>query len=82
VDCQLKTRAFQALAHCRDDVLMSKAFVPVGIAVYFVLGITGQDVVQSALWSNALVCLIAPALLYGTWQDRMRCGVGYTGGIS
>ena len=66
------TRAFKAMTFCRDDLLICMVFIPVGVAIYFILGITGQCVVTAELWANSLVCLIFPAIVYGHWLQRQR----------
>lgn len=68
------TRAFKAMTFCRDDLLICMVFIPVGVAIYFILGITGQCVVTADLWANSLVCIVLPGVIYGYWLDRRRRG--------
>lgn len=65
-------RAMKALYYCMDDCFLYTVFVPVGLAIYTVVGITGQAVVTSALWTNSLTCIVMPAIVYGVWRNRQK----------
>ena len=65
-------RAMKALYYCMDDPLLYTVFVPTGLAIYAVVGTTGQAVVTSALWANSLTCIVMPAIIYGVWQERRK----------
>ena len=67
-------RACKAMTFCMDDLLISTVFIPVGISIYFILGLTGQSVVAADLWAHSAVCLVFPAIIYGHWLDRRRRG--------
>ena len=66
------SRAIKALYYCMDDCLLYTVFVPVGLSIYTVVGITGQAVVTSALWANSLACIVMPAIVYGVWKERRK----------
>ena len=68
-------RALKALYYCMDDPLLYTVFIPTGLAIFAVVGTTGQAVVGSALWSNSLTCIIMPAIIYGVWQERRKMGL-------
>ncbi|MBQ7178920.1 MAG: hypothetical protein IJS08_16000 [Victivallales bacterium] len=68
-------RAMKAVYYCMDDPFLYTVFVPTGLAVYAVVGTTGQSVVSSALWSNSLACIIMPAIVYGVWRGQRKIGV-------
>lgn len=68
-------RAMKAIYYCMDDPLLYTVFVPTGLAIYAVVGTTGQAVVGSSLWANSLACIIMPAIIYGVWQDRRKVGM-------
>ena len=55
-----------------DDLLISVVFVPVGLAWYFIGGITGQSVATADLWAHSLVCLVLPGVIYGYWLERQK----------
>lgn len=67
-------RALKALESCYDDPVLYTVFVPAGLSIFFVVGITGQSVVGSNPWSNSIACLILPAIIYGVWQERRKMG--------
>ena len=68
-------RAIKAVYYCMDDPLLYMVFIPTGLAIFAVVGTTGQAVVGSALWSNSLTCIIMPAIIYGVWLERRKIGM-------
>ena len=67
-------RALKAIYYCMDDPFLYMVFIPTGLAIYTVVGTTGQAVVGSALWSNSLTCIVMPAIIYGVWMNRRKMG--------
>ena len=58
----------RALVACYDadkNDPMKRVYLPVGLAVFAVVGVSGQTVVSGDPWSNALVCIIFPGIAYG-----------------
>ena len=75
-------RAFKAMTFCMDDLLINKVFVPVGAAIYFIVGLSGQGVVSGVLWGDALACIVMPGIVYGSWVERKKQRIvtqGYRG---
>ena len=68
-------RAMKALYYCMGDPLLYTVFVPTGLAIYAVVGTTGQAVVGAMLWANSLACIVMPAIIYGVWQERRKMGM-------
>lgn len=69
-------RAFGAGLKDLNDAAISLVFLPVGAAVYFVVGIAGQSVVSMDLWGNALVAIVFPGIIYGqsVWKIHQKNG--------
>lgn len=65
-------RAMGAMSRIRDDLFLSVVLLPVGLSVYFIIGMTGQSACTADLWGNALVCIVAPAIAYGHWREQTR----------
>lgn len=65
-------RAMKGLSCQLDDTIQTVVLIPAGLAVFFVIGITGQSVVASDLWANGLACIIFPGIVYGNWLERRR----------
>ena len=58
----------RALENCHDlsqDDPMRCVYLPVGMAIFCVIGISGQAVVSSDLWACALVAIVLPGVAYG-----------------
>lgn len=74
--CIVQIRAFRRLDELSFDPAISTVFVPVGAAIFFVVGTAGQAVATPALWSNGLACYVLPGIAYGylNWlrAKRMR----------
>ena len=68
-------RAMKAIYYCRNEPLLYTVFIPTGLAIYAVVGTTGQSVVGFGLWANSLTCIIMPAIIYGVWQERRKMGM-------
>lgn len=66
----------RALTVCHDlpkDDPMRSVYLPVGLAVFAVVGLSGQSVVAGDMWANALVAIILPGVVYGhgrVWRMR------------
>ena len=65
-------RAMKGLSYQLDDTIQAVVLVPAGLAVFFVVGVTGQSVVSGDLWGNAVACIIFPGIVYGSWLERRR----------
>lgn len=73
-------RAMKGLSRQLDDTIQAVVLIPAGLAVFFIVGITGQSVVSSELWANGLACLIFPGIVYGSWLERRRQARGRSQG--
>ena len=71
-------RAMKGLVGQLNDAFMTAVLIPPGLAIFFVVGVTGQSVVASDLWANGLVCLIVPGLVYGNSLVRRRTQMGWS----
>ena len=63
----------RAMVACRSvsrDDPMRSVYLPVGLAIFAVVGVSGQSVVTGEPWSNALVCVILPGVAYGDMLMR------------
>jgi hypothetical protein len=49
---------------------MRSVYLPVGLAIFAVIGVSGQSVVSGDPWANALVCVILPGVAYGDMLIR------------
>lgn len=65
-------RAMKGLSYQLDDTIQTVVLVPAGLAVFFVVGVTGQSVVSGGLWGNSVACIIFPGIVYGSWLERRR----------
>lgn len=70
-------RAMQAMAQGIPDRLMSLCMVPLGLAIFFFVGVTGQSVVSYDLWWDAVATLVFPGLVYGSERERQRHARAY-----
>lgn len=66
------TRAFDVGAKMLKDDVVAFVILPVGSAVFFIVGMTGQSVVSSDLWGNALVAIVFPGVIYGHMINRIK----------
>ena len=58
-------RALKAMTRFSFDSFLSVVLIPVGLSIFFIVGISGQSVVTGDIWGNALACLIFPGIAYG-----------------
>lgn len=65
-------RAMRAMAQGMQDRLMSMCLLPLGLAIFFIVGITGQSVVSYELWWDAVATLVFPGLVYGSERERRQ----------
>jgi hypothetical protein len=67
-------RMFRCATKMPYDRLIWQVFLPVGGAIFVVIGTVGQAVATGMLWANAVVCVIAPGFIYGHWleQEKMK----------
>ena len=67
-------RMFMCATKMQYDELIWRVFLPVGGAIFVVVGTVGQAVATGMLWANAVVCVIAPGFIYGHWleQEQMK----------
>ena len=72
-------RMFGCAVKMPYDQLIWRVFLPVGGAIFVVVGTVGQAVVTDILWANAVVCVIAPGFIYGHWleQEKMKWRMDY-----
>lgn len=72
-------RMFMCATKMPRDELIWRVFLPVGGAIFVVVGTVGQAVATGMLWANAVVCVIAPGFIYGHWleQEKMRWRMDY-----
>ena len=70
-----QVRAFKALKWLHNDESFATVIVPVGAAIFAVIGTTGQSVATPGLWSNGLACLVLPGIAHGYGQHRLRFSI-------
>ena len=72
--CAVQVRAFRKVDELSFDQAIYIVIVPVGAAIFAVVGTTGQAVATAALWSNSLACYVLPGVVYGysEWLRKMK----------
>ena len=75
----IHVRMFRCATKMPRDRLIWQVFLPVGGAIFAVVGTVGQAVATGMLWANAVVCVIAPGFIYGHCleQEKMRWRMGF-----
>lgn len=67
----IQVRACRIAADGADDFTM-RVMIPTGLSIYFIIGITGQSVLNHDLLTSALACSVFPGLIYGHWRNLQR----------
>jgi hypothetical protein len=63
----VQVRGFRVMMYCSHDKLITKVLIPVGAAIFGIIGITGQSCLGNDLWGNGLVTSVFPGIVYGQW---------------
>ena len=68
--CIVQIRVFRMVNAFANTPALLMVLIPAGAAIFGVIGVTGQSVATSGLWSNGLACYVMPGVAYGYWRWR------------
>lgn len=75
----VQVRAFRIATYCPMDRFVQVVMIPVGAAIFCVIGTTGQSVVSGSLWGNGLATMVMPGIVYGYWIWRQTMAQRFSG---
>lgn len=71
----VQVRGFRVMSRSPRDKLTAMVLIPVGAAVFGVIGTTGQSCLGDDLWGNGLVTSVFPGIVYGHWMWMRKMGI-------
>lgn len=75
----VQVRAFRIATYCPMDRFVQVVMIPVGAAIFCVVGTTGQSVASGSLWGNGLATMVMPGIVYGYWIWRQNMAQRFSG---
>lgn len=65
-------RSFKSASYMLNDKILLCTLLAPYAAIFIVVGLTGQTVLNHLFCSNGLVTMIYPGMIYGVWQKRQQ----------
>ena len=75
----VQVRAFRIATYYPMDRFIQVVMIPVGAAIFCVIGTTGQSVASGSLWGNGLATMVMPGIVYGCWVWRQNMAQRFSG---